>query len=66
MTPTALYRQLNVLLWSGRLPKATVVFTPNLTMPTCFGLTIHDDICVRPVILLNRCAGHSWAKTTRA
>jgi hypothetical protein len=63
MTPTAVYRKLNEVLWSNRLPKATVVFVEDGTMPSCFGLTIHDDICVKPVIFLNRCSTHSWKKT---
>lgn len=53
MTPTAAYRHLNRLLWMGRLPHATVVRVTNATIPRCYGITVHDDIVVRPVILLN-------------
>lgn len=34
----------------------------NATLPRCYGITIHDDIVVRPVILLN-CEQNHIGKT---
>lgn len=53
VTPAAAYRRLNKLLWMNRLPKATITVVDDATIPRCYGLTIHDEICVHPVILLN-------------
>jgi len=63
MTLTAAYQKLNALLWMNRLPKATIVRVSDATLPTCYGLTIHDDLCVRPVILLNISARKTYGKT---
>lgn len=62
MTPAAAYRQLNKLLWLNRLPKATIVLVDDATLPRCYGFTVHNHLCVRPVILLNAAYPH-WGKT---
>ena len=55
MNPTVAYHKLNALLWLNRLPKATVVFVDNETLPNFNGITLHDGQCMfmRPVIVLN-------------
>ena len=62
MTPTSVYKRLNKLIWLGRLPKAVIKIVPDETIPTCYGVTIHDDVVVRPVILLNA-SFKRWGKT---
>jgi hypothetical protein len=62
MTPAAAYRRLNAILWLNRLPKTKIVLVEDATLPRCYGLTIHDDVCVRPVILLNA-KYKNWGKT---
>jgi len=62
MTPSGAYRKINKLVWLNRLPKATILLTDDATIPECYGLTIHDDLCVRPVILLNS-KYRRWGKT---
>lgn len=62
MTPSTAYRNLNRLIWLNRLPKATITLVGAETLPHCYGLTVHDDVCVRPVILLNT-HYKKWGKT---
>ncbi len=62
MKPETAYRRLNVLLWMGRLPKATIKFVDDKTLPYCYGVTLFDADFALPVILLN--SRHSrWGKT---
>jgi hypothetical protein len=63
VTPKTAYRLLNKLIWCGRLPKAKVVLVDDSIMPSCYGLTLHDNDFVSPVIFLNLVSKHSWAKT---
>lgn len=62
MTPTSVYKRLNHLIWYGRLPVAVIHVVPDATLPECKGITIHDDLVVRPVILLNA-SSNCWGKT---
>jgi hypothetical protein len=62
MTPTAAYKRINKLIWYGRLPVAVIKVVPDATIPTCYGITFHDDLVVRPVILLNATVNR-WGKT---
>ena len=52
-TPAAEYRRLNRLLWKGRLPRATVYWIDEETMPRNYGITMWDSDFVLPVIVLN-------------
>jgi len=61
MTPAAAYKRFNRLLWANRLPKATITFVTDATLPSCYGITLQDDVCVQPVILLNE--KYPWGKT---
>jgi hypothetical protein len=63
MTPQAAYKRLNNLFWMGRLPKVTIVFVDDSTMPAVHGVTLHDgdDLFVEPVIVLNRSS--NWGFT---
>ena len=61
MTPAAAFQRLNKLLWADRLPKISVSLVDNATLPTCYGLTLTDDIIKKPIILLN--SNHRWGKT---
>ena len=62
MTPTSVYRKLNRLIWLGRLPVAIIQIVSDATIPECRGITIHNELVVRPVILLN-VAEKPWGKT---
>ena len=62
MTPINVYRRLNKQLWFNRLPPATIVFVDDATIPSCYGLTLDDDVVRKPVIFLNKSI-HSWHKT---
>lgn len=62
MTPTAAYKLLNKTLWLNRLPRARVILVDDGTIPKCYGLTIHDDICVKPIILINA-EFPNWGRT---
>jgi hypothetical protein len=54
MTPKAAYRRLNKLLWLGRLPDATIVLVENETIPRLHGITLHDAMFAKPVVVLNK------------
>ena len=60
LTPFQAYCRLNDLLWLGRLPRATIIFAENDTIPNVHGVTMHDgyDLFVKPIIVLNR--GDAW------
>ena len=63
MTPSRAYKKLNQLLWMGRLPAARVMRVESASLhPRCYGVTMHNDIYVRPVILLNSRYAR-WGKT---
>lgn len=53
MDPQTAYRQLNELIWLGRLPVATIVIVDNDTIPSCHGVTLDEDMFAKPVIILN-------------
>ena len=63
LTPSLAYRRLNRLLWRNRLPKAKIVLVDNSILPTCYGMTLHDDDFVAPVIFLNLSGKNHWQKT---
>ena len=62
LTPTAVYKRLNKIIWYGRLPEAIFKFVPDATIPECYGITIHDELVVHPVILLNE-TQKNWGNT---
>lgn len=62
MTPIAVYRRLNKLIWMNRLPKATITIVEADVIPNCYGITLFDDDFARPVIFLNA-ASKRWGKT---
>jgi hypothetical protein len=51
--PQQTYRRLNKLLWMGRLPRATVYWIDDETLPTNFGMTQWDADFALPVIFIN-------------
>jgi hypothetical protein len=62
MTPSKMYGALNKFIWRGRLPKASVMFIANATLPDCHGLTLDQHLFARPVIMLNA-DSPEWPKT---
>src|ERR1700676_4928892 len=60
-SPAVEYRRLNRLMWEGRLPRASVYWIDDETMPTNFGLTMWDEDFSLPVIFLNA-SNKRWLK----
>lgn len=62
VTPAQMYARLNRLLWMGRLPNARIIQLEDESIPRCHGVTLHDELFVKPLIVLNLKYKH-WGKT---
>jgi hypothetical protein len=57
-----MYASLNRVIWLNRLPNAKIVLLEDSALPKCHGITVHDDVFVKPIIFLNL-KYKRWGKT---